>query len=940
MKKKIQILHLEDDESIVRLVKRLLESEGYKAEVKWVQTEKEFTNAVRTDYYDLILADYSLPDFDGLKALTILRRKDRITPFILFSGSIGEEKAMESLRHGATDYVLKQNITVLMPAVNRALDEAKLRRERDEAQKALIASEEKYRMLFEQAPDGILVLGKNHIILDCNRAIIQMLNYPKEELVGHQVNKLISKEFINRFKTDYQQIRNKGIVENDQELILKNGQPLPVWFKAKARYDANHKYIGAIVYLKDLRKLNKVRRMERIIYQIASAALSDSTVEDFLQIVAKEVGRVLDTTNIFVGLYDKKTDTLSFPYMKDKNDLFKKVPIRQTFSEIVIKENRPLLLNGTEVEKFRKEKNIGSVGTAAQCWLGVPLQAGNGPFGILVVQSYDDPHAYNEEDVDLLQFISKQISGVIRRKQTERRLHQLSRSMEQSPSSIVITDLDGNIEYVNPTFCQITGYEKEEAIGQNPRILKSGDTPPEEYERLWKTISNGRIWKGRFHNKRKNGQLFWEEAIIGPVTDDSGHIINYLAIKEDITRAKEAEDAFQQLSHENEQLLSAISSILIVINNDGYILRWNQAAERAFGIPTREVLGKSLVDTEPGFPWKRIKNAVQRCRKERGPVSLDNLKYKDVKGNEHFLSLRFTMYGSDKENAAGILILGEDITEWKQMQSRLNQAQKLESIGQLAAGIAHEINTPIQYIGDNLYFLRDSFNDVFKLLTIFTEDGQTEHIQNRYTELLEYSREMGLEALLPDISDSFQQTTQGIEQVRRIVRAMKEFSHPGQKEKTAVDINRALQNTIMIARNEWKYVADMKTDLDAELPTVPGYLGELNQVFLNIIINAAHAIEESIKKDEKGLIHIRTFQKNHSVLIEISDTGCGISEENKNRVFDPFFTTKEVGKGTGQGLTLAYAVITQKHGGQIWFESREKEGTTFYIELPIDSKPT
>jgi Signal transduction histidine kinase len=164
---------------------------------------------------------------------------------------------------------------------------------------------------------------------------------------------------------------------------------------------------------------------------------------------------------------------------------------------------------------------------------------------------------------------------------------------------------------------------------------------------------------------------------------------------------------------------------------------------------------------------------------------------------------------------------------------------------------------------------------------------------------------------------------------------MKEFSHPDSAEKTATDLNRAIESTITVARNEWKYVSDMVTEFDDQLAAVVCYPGDINQVVLNLLVNAAHAIKEKVKDGEKGQIRVRTRMLGEMVEISVSDTGSGIPEAIRNRVFEPFFTTKEVGKGTGQGLALAYTVVVKKHGGKIWFETEIGKGTTFFITLPV-----
>ncbi|RLB15494.1 MAG: histidine kinase, partial [Deltaproteobacteria bacterium] len=283
-----------------------------------------------------------------------------------------------------------------------------------------------------------------------------------------------------------------------------------------------------------------------------------------------------------------------------------------------------------------------------------------------------------------------------------------------------------------------------------------------------------------------------------------------------------------------------------------------------------------------------------------------------------------------------------DITERKLLERQLAQAQKLESIGQLAAGIAHEINTPTQYVGDNTRFLKEGFEDLDRLVNEYqelvkelSEKGGFEESIERVTEIAD---EIDLEYLREEIPLAIKQSLAGVERVAKIVRAMKEFSHPGSDEKTPTDLNKAIENTVTVARNEWKYVADLEIDFDEKLPPVPCLPGEMNQVILNMIVNASHAIADVVGDgaNGKGTITIRTRKEEEWAEIRIEDTGAGIPEEIRERIFDPFFTTKEVGKGTGQGLSIAHNVIVDKHGGMIDVESDAGKGTTFIIRLPLE----
>jgi signal transduction histidine kinase len=289
-----------------------------------------------------------------------------------------------------------------------------------------------------------------------------------------------------------------------------------------------------------------------------------------------------------------------------------------------------------------------------------------------------------------------------------------------------------------------------------------------------------------------------------------------------------------------------------------------------------------------------------------------------------------------------VLILGQDITEHKSREQQLAQAQKLEAIGQLAAGIAHEINTPTQYVSDNTHFLRGAFWELMQLMEAYAAVVQAANIGPVPEELLRTINTMitktNVAYLCQEIPTAIQQSLEGVERVAEIVRAMKEFSHPDEGEKVAIDLNKSIESTVTVTRNEWKYTAEMVLDLDPDLPEVPCFPGEINQAFLNIIVNATHAIGDVVGEGHngKGSITVSTRHRGAWAEVRIADTGTGIPKKIRNRIFDPFFTTKEVGKGTGQGLAIAHAVVVEKHGGTITFETEEKQGTTFIILLPLD----
>jgi signal transduction histidine kinase len=288
---------------------------------------------------------------------------------------------------------------------------------------------------------------------------------------------------------------------------------------------------------------------------------------------------------------------------------------------------------------------------------------------------------------------------------------------------------------------------------------------------------------------------------------------------------------------------------------------------------------------------------------------------------------------------SGAVINFTDISEKRQMEIELRHAQKLEAVGGLAAGIAHEINTPIQFIGDNTRFVQDSFRDGLSMITQYEEISQQARNGAVPPELLQaldaICTKIEWTFLKTEIPKALEQMMDGVNRVATIVRAMKEFSHVDRSaDKVAADLNKAIESTLIVSRNETKYVAEVETDLGA-LPPVSCHLGDLNQVFLNLSVNAAHAIREVMKvTGEKSLIIVRTREDGDSVVVTVQDSGTGVPEGVRGKIFDPFFTTKEVGKGSGQGLALARAIVVEKHGGTLTFETEMGRGTTFCVRLP------
>ncbi|MEZ6004044.1 MAG: PAS domain-containing protein [Planctomycetota bacterium] len=508
-------------------------------------------------------------------------------------------------------------------------------------------------------------------------------------------------------------------------------------------------------------------------------------------------------------------------------------------------------------------------------------------------------------------------------------------------NGVIISDPQGRIEWINEGFTRLSGYSLEDVLGKRPgEVLQGPETSPETRNKMAEGLKAGTGFDVEVVNYRKNGEAYWVAVEVRPLFNEDGELVNYMAMETEVT---------ERLAMQRE--IAAERSLLMeIINTIPYFVFWKDldgrygGANRAFagmgGLTPQEIVGKD--DYE--MPWAALAEDYRRDDKGVSDSGVAKMHIQETvqnaDGTVSYVDTSKMPLRSTDGKVVGVLGIFADMTEQRALEAQLAHASKLESIGQLAAGIAHEINTPTQYVGDNTRFLMECYEDatpVFHWALELHKAHQAGEVPEFLWDKLRKSLDQAdLDYLIQEVPQAFSQSLSGIDRVRRIVQAMKEFSHPGSGEKTSIDLNREIESTITVAMNEWKYVADMVRDFDLDLPRVICLPGEFNQVVLNIIVNAAHAIQDKVGgTGEKGAITLQTRVEGEFVVLRISDTGGGIPEGIRNKIFDPFFTTKEVGRGTGQGLAIAHNVIVNKLGGKIDFQSEMGVGTTFIIQLPL-----
>jgi PAS domain S-box-containing protein len=512
----------------------------------------------------------------------------------------------------------------------------------------------------------------------------------------------------------------------------------------------------------------------------------------------------------------------------------------------------------------------------------------------------------------------------------------LASIVESSPDAIVGTTVDGIVLSWNHGAQILYGYSAEEVLGKPISIVVPPDRVEERRLALDAVGSKGETRRYETVRVRKDGTLVDVENTLAPVRDGAGRITGIATITHDISARQRAGQALRESEQRYRELFENASEIIFATDLEGRFTSLNRAGERVLGYTQQEAAGIDVWHAVAPEDWETLK--ADQDRMLAGETQLTSEVEAIAKdGRRVRLEVKPRLiWRGDKP--VGIHAIARDIAGRDLAEMELRQAQKLESVGRLASGIAHEINTPIQFVGDNARFLADSFASLRTLLGKFGELRDAASAGAVGAELLAGLRRAEEESdcayLLEEIPRAIAQTMEGVDRVATIVRAMKEFAHPEGRRMAPADLNKALLSTMTVARNEWKYVAEIETEF-GELPPVVCNVGDLNQVFLNLLVNAAHAIGDVVKDGDKGRIAIRTAAEDDKVHISIADTGAGIPENVRTKIFDPFFTTKEVGRGTGQGLAIARSVIVDRHKGALTFESELGKGTTFHIRLPF-----
>lgn len=548
--------------------------------------------------------------------------------------------------------------------------------------------------------------------------------------------------------------------------------------------------------------------------------------------------------------------------------------------------------------------------------------------------------ADNDQPRELL-CIGNDVTNVHLANEAQREIEERFRGIAKaSPVGLAITDMEGNLFYANERMHELTmttavdlsgrGWLERIHVDDRASIKKQwlgGKTKPSsQVELRLMTKKNSEIWV--------LGQMVELLSIQGEAV---GNVLTFT----DITPIKEAELATRRLAAAIEQA----AEMVIITDINGIITYANPAFEAVTGYTQRDIVGKnpnflSSGEQGPDF-YKNLWGTIARDEVWSGRFV--NLK---KNGKRYTQEATIGSIRNQTGEVIGYVEVARDISNQLVAEAQLRQSQKLESIGELAAGIAHEINTPTQYVTTNLQFLGDAFASYSKMLERsekligFIEkrcqESPDEELQREADIVLDRDELM---YLAEDIPNALAESELGLKRIAEIVQSVKQLAHPGEVSKSFHSLNEIARDAATVSTNEWRYVADMVFDLDETLPSVHCLKGEVGQVVLNLIVNGAHAIEaKGVDDGNRGTITLKTYKDGDMAVLEVSDTGSGMAQEVVDRAFDPFFTTKEVGKGTGQGLAIAHNVVVNMHEGHVSISTEQGKGSTFIVQLPFEER--
>ena len=691
--------------------------------------------------------------------------------------------------------------------------------------------------------------------------------------------------------------------------------------------------------------LQESKLITSILYEISNAVNTTINLSDLYLSIHNSLKKVIEATNFFIGLYDAENDVLSFPYMADKYiEEYPNVPIESAsksgaFAYQVIKQNKRLFVDKSKVAELEQKIGNEIIGQRPIQWLGVPLNIRGKTIGSMVVQSYTNPNRYEQSDADLLSAVSHQVALAIERKESDQALRESEEKYREIIATLVEgyyeVDLKGNFTFLNNAMANMLGKSISELIGVNNKTYMSKNTQ--------KVVFN--CFNTVYRTKKASIPLNWElirlddgspcyiEHSVLPSFDQSGNVVGFRGIAHDVTERKLAEQSLRE-SEEKFRLISEQSLLGISIFQDGVYKYVNDAVSKITEYSVDEMMGWHIEEFSKLIHPDDLGFVMNQFRKKQAgePGYTANYIYRGISKSGKLKWIEQHSKTITYQGRSADLVTVIDITDHKKAEELLIQSEKMMSVGGLAAGMAHELNNPLggmlQGIQNIQRRLSPDLESNHALAKEFGIDLNTLQL---------YLEKRGILSFFSGIIDSGKKAAE-------IILNMLQFSRKTESQLVPTDIVELVENVLELAGKD--YDLEKKFDFrnilivrefDSNLPLIPCNKTEIEQVILNLLRNAAHAMIAK-KQKKPSQITLRLKIDGTNVRIEIEDNGPGVDQAIRKRIFEPFFTTKQVGEGTGLGLSVSYMIITNNHRGTIEVESEKDKGTKFIILLPVQNE--
>ena len=901
MNSPLRILHLEDNPADALLVRDQLAQDGLVAEVCHVCCREEFVQALAAHSWDLVLADYRLPDFTGLNALKLVRGKFPFLPFILMSGTIGEQAAIESLKAGATDYILKQNRDRLPAAVRRAVAEAAERARLEAAEADLRRSEKQYRLLFQGNPHPMWVFDLETLaILEINEAATQHYGYSREEFLGMTLTDLRVPEGDRPGVGAPVDVKAQGLVwrhrrkdgtEMDMEVIWS-----PLVFRGK---------LAALTLATDVTIRRRAAQRDLVFGKLSHNLSAVTTASEAAQFICEAADELFHWNDFALDLYSVERDeVVSLLAITTIDGQRVEIPASsrpKTANALV----QRVIARGAELVPAEETGNPAGASMVA------PIRKGEQVIGMLFVQCRHT-HSFAGRDVEILKTLSDQCGGALQRVQVEEELRQSQRRFrelfESSPDAIFVEDLDGKVLDVNRGACALHGMTRGQLIGKNAIDQLVPPAHRDQARAEFEKLAAGQISWIESESLGADGRRVPVEVRAVRIEYDGAPALLFHV--RDITERRAAEMALRS----SEALFRSVweNSVdgMRLTDENGAIVAINRAFCRLVGLPHEQLEGKPFV----------VVYAVTQDHKKMLRQHVERFRSGVIREKqEHHLVLhdnRAVVYEINDSYVefAGkprlLLSLFRDVTVHRALEEQYRQSQKMEAVGQLAGGIAHDFNN---------------------ILTI----------------ILGHATLLTLGKLEPKALVSAQQIKQASERAAGLTRQLLAFGRKQIYNPRPLDLNHVVgKMTDLLARLLGEDIA-LQIHFSSQPAIISADVSMVEQILLNLSVNSRDAMPKGgqlairigiCEVDEAHTRRIAEARPGKFIQLSHADTGEGIPPENLPRIFEPFFTTKELGKGTGLGLATVFG-ITKQHEGWVEVESEMGKGTTFHIYFPATSGP-